>query len=455
MKIVRAFASVVIGLSALHCISTEVVPIASTDAPVRAEMIVKRVHKHLCTTAWGGSCSFQESAIVLHTGPLTKREFGYGCTITGDGVPQGEVLTNTGDGIRLAFRCGKNLSWSVAYVGTENRAFLDCKKYDFPGDFRWDAVPTLQNAAARMVGQRCPFSFADLADEIKTRHGQGALTDLLLATLAMRAPRHISMDNLQAWDDVYAQSPAGEKARIAPAFRAAILGDSEVLALERAVRYTDLSDPEFLPALLSRMEKIVNSPPHYNTDAAAEIILRKLASVKPDEGARLACRELEREKKRGARTYLPGALLSVAHGNHSCPVVLSSLEDSACDAAFYCGKDTICGQKDLEAEIAEALKATPDQKLDPRMRDRALLAAALRVEGSREILRLWHDRHSYEVEQPAEPACSKLYVQGQKGVACRCFDKVPSSACAKTYGETECKFRVNDAARKIDQVVSP
>lgn len=89
------------------------------------------------------------------------------------------------------------------------------------------------------------------------------------------------------------------------------------------------------------------------------------------------------------------------------------------------------------------------------MRDRALLAAALRVEGSREILRLWHDRHSYEVEQPAEPACSKLYVQGQKGVACRCFDKVPSSACAKTYGETECKFRVNDAARKIDQVVSP
>lgn len=83
---------------ALNCITTEVVPVASTDAPVRAEMVVKKVRRHLCTTAWGGACSFQESAIILHTGPLTTREFGYGCLLA-DGVADGQVLTNTADGL--------------------------------------------------------------------------------------------------------------------------------------------------------------------------------------------------------------------------------------------------------------------------------------------------------------------------------------------------------------------
>lgn len=444
-----------LAVSAAGCISTEVVPVASTDAPVRAEMVIKRVRRHLCTTAWGGSCSFQESAIVLHTGPLTTRDFGYGCLLTGDAVPQGQVVTDTSDGTRLAFRCGRNLPWNVVYVGAENRSFLDCKKYDFPGDFRWDAVPTFLQSAARIAGDRCGASFVDLSNEINLRHGRSAVTDLLIATVGVPAPRHTSMDNLQAWDDVYNQSPAAEKERLAPVLRAAILTDSAVLALERAVRYTDLSDPEFIPALTARMEKIVSSPPHYNTDAASEIILRKLAIVKPEEGARLACRELEREKKRGAKTFLAGALLAAAHGRYPCPVVLSVLEDSSCDAAYYCAGGRICEADDLTADVKKALNGGPLQKLEPNMRDRALLAAALHVEGAGEILKLWQERHSYTIDQPAEPACSKLYMQGQKGVPCRCFETLPSSACAKERELLECKFRVNDAARKIDQVVSP
>jgi hypothetical protein len=454
MRKLSALPFILIALSA-SCITTEVVPVASTEAPVRAEMVVKKVQRHLCTTAWGGACSFQESAILLHTGPLTTREFGYGCTMTDGVVPDGQVLTNTGDGIRMAFRCGRNLSWNVVFVGGENRSFLDCKKYDFAGEFRWDTIPTFKDSAARIMGGKCGTSFADLAEEVKARHGQSAVTDLLIATIGMQAARHISYDRLQAWDDVYVQSPAGEKSRLAPEFRRAILSDSPVLALERAVRYADLSDPEFLPALITRMEKIVSSPPHYDTDSAAEIILRKIATVKPDEAARLACREMEREKKRGAITYLAGALLAVANGNYSCPVVLSSVEDSNCDASFYCASGRICEPAELEADIKKALHGAPDQKLSPNLRDRALLAAALRVEGSADVLKLWHERHSYQIDQPAEPACSKLYMQGQKGAACHCFDKLPSSACARTYGEPECKFRVNDAEKKIDQVVSP
>jgi hypothetical protein len=87
MRKLTALPFVLIALSA-NCITTEVVPVASTEAPVRAEMVVKKVQRHLCTTAWGGACSFQESAILLHTGPLTTREFGYGCTMT-DGVVPG------------------------------------------------------------------------------------------------------------------------------------------------------------------------------------------------------------------------------------------------------------------------------------------------------------------------------------------------------------------------------
>lgn len=453
MRKTFALCLLLIGLSS-GCITTEVVPVASTDSPLRAEMVVRKVRRHLCTTAWGGACSFQESAIILHTGPLTTREFGYGCLLA-DGIADGQVLTNTADGIRMAFRCGKNQSWNVVFVGADRRSFLDCKKYDFPNEFRWDAIPTFQNSAARIVGGQCGASFVDIADEMKARHGQSALTDLLIASVAMRAPRGTSMDNLQAWDDYYVQSPPEEKKRIAPVLRQAILEDSAVLALERAVRYTDLSDPELLPALVARMERIVNSPPHYDTDAAAEMILRKLAFVKPEEGARLACKEIEREKKRGAFTYLAGALLSVAYGNYACPAILSSLEDSSCDASFYCESGRLCELKELEPDIEKALRGPKDQKLSPSQRDRALLAAALRAPGSREILNRWHERHSYKIEQPAEPSCKKLYIQGQKGVPCNCFEKVPSSACAKTNGEAECKFRVNDAEKKIDQIVSP
>lgn len=440
--------------SVTRCITTEEVPVARTDTPVRAEMIVKKVERHLCTTAWGGSCSFQESAILLHTGPVSTREFGYGCLLTRDGVPQAQVVTDKSDGIRIAFRCARNLGWTVVYVGAENKSFKDCKLYNFPGEFRWDEVPGLQSAAARLMLDRCGIPFDWLADEVKMRYGQTVLTDLLIATLAAQAPRGSSMDQLQAWDDVYSQLPPQEKKRVASAFRTAILTDSPVLALERAVRYTDLSDPEFLPALLSRMEKIVNSPPHYDTDSASEIILRKLATVKPDEGARLACRELERERKRGALTFLAGALLAAANGKYNCPVVLSVLEDSSCDAAYYCGEGKICEAKDLSSDVQRALGGPPGQKLDPNMRDRALLAAALNVEGSNEILKLWHQRHSYKIDQPSQPTCSKLSLQGQKGESCHCFDKLPASVCGKSRAEAECRFRVNDAERKVDQIVS-
>ncbi len=445
-------------LLSFNCTTTNVIRIASTDRPLHAVLIVKEVHTKPCITLYGGSCSYQEGAIVLRRG-FSERELSSKCLITKAGVPDGDITTNvTPAGERIAYRCGKKENWHVIYLGSENRAFLDCKDYNIFGNFVWEGIPAFREAAPAMMTRQCPVMFDDLAAEIRGSIGASAVTDLLIATVSVRAPRGISMDNLQAWDDEYLKLSASEKKRLVPVFRDALLGDSAVLALERSLRYADFSDPEYLPAMKARMQKIVNSPPHYETDSSADMMLRMIARSDAQEGARLGCREIERELKRGATAYLAGAILAVASAGYSCPAVLAALENSRCDAAFYCprGQNShICEASELAGDIKKALEG-PARALDFNMRDRALLAAALPLSESQAILRLWQERHSYTIDQPREPSCEKLYISGRKGVPCHCFDALPASACSKKNNvELTCLYRVDDTAKKIDQIVSP
>ena len=446
-----------IALFLVHCTTTETVKIADTQKPLHAELLIRKMRTKPCITLYrGGSCSYQEAAIVLHRG-LRRREFRYGCVIGKAGLPQGQIETNaSAGGDRIAFRCGKKEGWRVLYVGSEDRSFLDCRKYDNTVDFGWASAPPLRAAAPDMI-RACGGSLAPLAAEIRSIAGESAVTDLLIATVSVAARRRVSMDHLQAWDDEYRSLPPGEKQRLVPVFRTAILGESTVLALERAVRYADLSDPIYLPALKARMQRIVDALPHYETDASADMILRMIARTEPQEAARLGCLELEREMKRGAIVYLPGALLAVAHVGYRCPAVLNTLGKAQCDAAYYCGAGQtrhVCEAHELSAEIQRAL-AGPAGNLTPNLRDRALLSAARAVDGSEGILRLWHARHSYTIDQPAEPDCKQLYILGKKGVPCHCFDELPQSACSTMHISTTCTYKVDDAARKITGVVSP
>jgi hypothetical protein len=89
------------------------------------------------------------------------------------------------------------------------------------------------------------------------------------------------------------------------------------------------------------------------------------------------------------------------------------------------------------------------------MRDRALLAAALPLKESRNILQLWQKRRSYTIDQSSEPACEKQYVIGKKGVPCNCFKELPASACGNTHFETTCVYSVDDISGKIKDVVTP
>ncbi len=445
----------------IQCSSTKIIKVADTNEPLHAELIIRVVTTKPCITLYGGgTCSYQEAAIQLGGGFLNT-ELPYGCFLSKSEIPEAAISTYKSEsGNRISYRCGKNESWYVIYIGSENRYFKDCKAYKFADNFIWTDVPDLRTAASDMVGRRCGnFSFVELVQEIKQIGGESALADLLIKTISFHAHRHVSMDNLQSWDDTYVNLSASEKTKLIPAFRKAILEESEVLALERSVRYADLDNPEYLPGMITHMRRIVNSMPHYETDAASEIILRRIAKSDPNLGAELGCRELEREMKRGAIVYLPAALLAVAYGNYSCPVILPTLANSNCNANYFCPSGQashICEAKDLKADIENAvLSKTNIRELSLPMRDKVLLAASLPLKESRDILQLWQKRRSYTIEQPAEPACEKLYIIGKKGVPCNCFKELPNSACGKIRNETTCIYTVDDVSGKIKDIVTP
>ncbi|MBP6739738.1 MAG: hypothetical protein KA146_07090 [Leptospiraceae bacterium] len=166
------------------------------------------------------------------------RELSYGCFLSKSGLPEASISTNKSDaGYRIAYRCDKKDSWHVIYIGSENRSFKDCKDYSFGDNFNWTNVPELKVAASEMVGNKCGnFLFEELVTELKQNGGESAVTDLLIKTISFTANRHISMDNLQAWDDAYLRLSAQEKAKLIPTFRKAIMEESEILALEREMK---------------------------------------------------------------------------------------------------------------------------------------------------------------------------------------------------------------------------
>ena len=444
-----------------QCSTTKVIKVAGTEEPLHAELIIRVVNTKPCITLYSsGTCSYQEAAIQLGSG-FSSREIAYGCLLSTGEAPEAAIVTNKSEfGTRIAYRCAKTAPWSVIYLGGENRSFKDCKEYNFADNFDWSKVPHFNQAASELVARNCGgFAFEDLVKEVKQQSGESAVTELLIKTLPYNARRQVSMDNLQAWDDEYLKLPSSEKNKLIPEFRKAIMEESSVLALERSVRYADLDNPEYMPAMITRMRRIVNSTPRYETDAASEIILRRIAKSDPNLGAELGCLELEREMKRGAIVYLPAALLVVAYGNYSCPAVLPTLANSNCDANYFCpdGQNShTCDTKDLRSDIEKAIFSKENiRELSISMRDKALLAAALPLKESKEILQLWQERHSYTIEQPSEPECEKIYILGKKGVPCNCFKNLPNSACGKNYTETTCVYTVDDVHRKIKGVVSP
>jgi len=444
-----------------QCSTTKVIKVAQTDEPFHAELIIRVVNTKPCITLYSsGTCSYQEAAIQLGSG-FSSREFAYGCLLLKGDTPEAAITTNKAEsGTRIAYRCAKSANWNVIYLGDENRTFKDCKEYRSADNFDWSQVPDFSIAASELVARNCGgFTFEDLVKEVKQQRGESAVTELLIKTLSHNARRQVSMDNLQAWDDEYLKLPSSEKNKLIPEFRKAIMEESTILALERSVRYADLDNPEYLPAMTSHMRRIVNAKPHYETDAVSEIILKQIAKSDPNLGAELGCLELEREMKRGAIVYLPSALLAVAYGNYPCPAVLPTLANSNCDANYFCPEDQksrICEAKDLNAEIEKAILSKENIRLlSIPMRDKALLAAALPLKESQNILQLWHNRHFYTIDQPTEPECEKLYVSGKRGVPCNCFKKLPNSACGKNYNETTCVYSVDDARRKIKEVVTP
>lgn len=448
--------SLAVFLLLLSCVHTNERPVTETRSPVPARLIVREVRHSPCFTLYGGSCSHQEAVLRIE-GPV-KRDLPYGCLITKDGMPQSTITSDIqGDAIRVAFRCEKSLPFKVVYVMPSGRHFADCKEYGGPS-WNWASVPDFRAAASTMIGQNCPgVHFEDVAAEIRTG-GEAKLISFLKKTLPLKAPRKTSMDSLQAWDDAYLSlSPAGQS-QLHNDFRRAILEKSSTLALERSLRYADINDTAFEEAIVKRLEENLNSATGYEMDASMDMMLRRLAQSNPQRAGEMGCKELMREKRRGALAYLPGALLVVAKARYNCPVVLDAVRHSLCHASFYCSsssrKDGICEYKDLSDEIDRHLNQKTE-KPDAVQRDRMLLAAALSTEGIEDVLRLWHERRSYSIEQAASPDCQSQYVMGKTSVPCHCFKETPAEACSDIRNVTTCTFEVDDRRRLIHNVMSP
>lgn len=440
----------------LSCVHTNERPITETRSPVPARLIVREVRQSPCFSLYGGSCSHQQAVLRIE-GPV-KRDLPYGCLITKDGIPQSDITSDIkGDAIRVAFRCEKRLPFKVVYVMPSGRHFAHCNEYGGTS-WNWGSVPDFRGAASTMIRQSCPgVHFEDVAAEIRTG-GEAALVSFLKETLGLQARRKISMDSLQAWDDAYLSLSRDGQSQLQGDFRRAIFEISTTLALERSLRYVDINDAAFEEAIVKRLEENLNSATGYEMDASMDMMLRRLAQSNPQRAGEMGCKELVREKRRGALAYLPGALLVVAKARYSCPVVLDAVRSSLCHASFYCSsssrKDGVCEYKDLSDELNRHLQQKTE-KPDAIQRDRILLAAALSTEGIDDVLRLWHERRSYSIEQAASPECESQYVMGKKAVPCRCFKETPAEACSDIRNVTTCTFEVDDRRRLIHNVMSP
>lgn len=441
------------------CATTTTTPVAVAGAQnVQAEMVVDTVRMVPCLTLYGGSCGYQTASILL-TWKGQKERLPYGCLLTSAGKPDAQLsLPPSGGQDRLAYRCSRSETWTLVYLGRDHRSYRACAKYPAVADFAWDRAPGLSAALISLA--ECPeVYFDDIALEARSM-GADTLLDLLVATLGRPAPRRSSKNNLQAWDDAYASLPEPQKRRMTEHFRAAIMSESPILALERSLRYSDLNDPAFLQAMKSHMERILRTPGHYETDASVDMMLRKIALREPAEAAAMACRELEREVQRGALVYLPGALLAIAQEKYPCPPLLKTIQASSCITPFYCSgarnTEGICTHEQLLPEVQRHLNSPSVKPLTVIERERLLLAAARSTPGVEPLLSLWHRRHSYRIEQSATPACKDLYILGnKKGTTCHCFDDYPASACGTLHDETTCVYKVDDAGQRIYDVVSP
>lgn len=373
------------------CVIKNTIQVAQVEKPLHARLIVREETIKPCPRIDRFHCFYKKSLIVLAGG----RELPYGCPAQTAAGKQGQIATDASGEQRIAYRCQQTDPWKVIYLGGGKRSFQECSPYQQGPGFDWSRVPGLVAVAPRLVNSGCSgVKFTDLVEELSARGGPAAVADLLHSTLGAKTTPSGNTDHRQEWDDAFAALPAGEKARLIPAFRQAILSEGSLLALERALRHTDLSDPAYAPALSARIQRMLEGAPSAANDTAMDRMLRRLAQSDPAGAARLACREIQREKERGALLYLPGALLAVAHAQEPCPLILGNLAESNCDAAFSCAgsgaSGRICSAQELAGDIQKALHESGP--LSFQMRDRALLAAALPLPQARGVLEAWQRR---------------------------------------------------------------
>jgi hypothetical protein len=340
-----------------------------------------------------------------------------------------------------------------------------------PIDFR--AAPDLEKASGPLF-ENAGASRGKLVADVSKDKGDAGVARLLTEAAYVDA---------KEWDEAFAKLPEAQATAVKASLAMLLEKGKPSAGLRRAVVVVPLREPSRAPMLAARLRDLAEP---MREPRAQAVMLRALASLDKQEGAKVACEVLghkpldtanEKGTPReidplGREALVEAAVLAVAAAGIDCSFVAAQLGDDACIASFRCNDagpltgheaskqdEPVCTKEQLAKAIARDLERTPADVLAITNGTRPQLFAFASLLNAGKVPAAFttaHTRRRYALVMPKEPDCESGVAPG---TACHCDEAiVRDQACRHPEGQSAqvglCRFDIDDKQKKLSNVVA-
>ena len=443
------------------------------DAPVRVELVKKTLTGPRLFGSPGDPALHTSSTHVLRIDAASVIEVPVLCNPVKVDVSVAKSLD------RVAYRCNAGEDWTLTWIGSSAQFVVRAKDLETrpattPGEFMdANALAGLVDAAPELL-TKGTYDPRAMFLEVERLGGRTRLATTLAHAVKM-PPSDSAMDaNIKdAWLERRDALPAADVAPVDLALRQAIESPRPGSgALLRAVRVFDGRDSALADVFSARLREIDSDMASMETTAAAASnrgwdkriwgeLIHRLMESRPALASEMGCGDIAREPFPKTES-----LVAIARGKTPCPALGKRLEklsvEGPCSDNLSCTgfaqKLHLCTPQQIEASIT-AFVAAPYQPqpvgITPEM---ALVAAGRALGVVPKDLALRLDRALYAIDMPSGPDCR----DAPSGRPCHCNELAerPLRALCKAKPEAnegdawECSFRMDDATKRVTNVVS-
>ncbi len=314
--------------------------------------------------------------------------------------------------------------------------------------------------ALNAIFEADPERRVELVGTIRKIQGEDGVVKLLVATVG-------TPDLL--WDATVNKLLPAQLPALRDGLAVALEPGQPMIALVRAAKLVDLSDPKFAKVVNDHVRdtKLAKEQP-----LVAASFLRAFVKSNAAEGAKVACEVIARPlpKVNEDAALVDAAFFAVGDGA-ACPGVDAAaeayLKETMCQPSLRCDANGPLGystttKQDEPVCTAAQIKAAKDEQGRGPLFAYGLLLAHGKVP---DAFGKGHERRRYAIDQKAEPHCDNIDQRAgdittlPQGTACHCEDvQLRFHACRVVdEGPTQfgiCRFVVNDKAKKILSVTA-